>query len=110
MDRFFNDDETNPEQFKFDDDEFGTEFEEMEEEETIAYIDKRDLLEVMHMDLAQSELHNTLMSKAIDIAEKSWFWRCRSAMYKTNQIELIYNRLIQIMLGPDDEEGEDGQL
>tara|TARA_Y100000034_G_C6853587_1_gene387545 strand:- start:390 stop:716 length:327 start_codon:yes stop_codon:yes gene_type:complete len=103
MDRFFNDDENNPEQFKFEDDEFGTEFDEMEEE-AVAYIDKQDLLEVMHMDLAQSELHNNLMSKAISIAEKSIFWRFRSSTYKIDQIELIYDKLLNIM--SDTEEGE----
>lgn len=106
MDRFFNDDEHNPEQFQFDDDEFGTDYEEIEEE-AVAYIDKRDLLDVMHMDLAHSELNHTLLSKAIGIAEKSIFWCFRSASYKMDQIELIYNRLLLITGAIAEEESEE---
>jgi len=104
MERFFNnDDEDNVPEFEFKDDTF----EEYEEDtEAIAYIDKQDLLEVMHMDLAQTELANDVMSKAIGVAEKSIFWRFRSADYKMKQIELIYIRLMQITSGSHEEEDE----
>ena len=104
MDRFFNDDESNPDQFKFEDDEFGeVEFE--DGDEAVAFIDQRDLLEVMHIDLAQSELNHILLSKAIDIAEKHIFWRFRSSTYKMDQIELIYKKLL-VITEELEEEGE----
>ena len=107
MERFFGDEE-NPE-FKFDDDEFGTEFEtDFElEEEAIAYIDKQDLLDVMHMDLAQSELNNAILSKAIEISQKSIFWYFRSSEYKRKEIEANYRWLLN--LTDDEVEIDEGE-
>lgn len=102
MERFFNDEDENAPEFQFQDDTF-EEDEEMLEDGTIAYIDKHDLLEVMQLDLAQTELSNNLLSKAVEIAEKSLFWRFRSAEYKMNQIELIYIRLVKITIGSVEE-------
>lgn len=105
MERFFNDDDDNAPEFQFQDDTFEDGEEMMEE--GIAYIDKNDLLEVMQLDLAQTQLSNNLLSKAIEIAEKTFFWRFRGAEYKMKQIEMIYIRLVQITIGSgEDEEGE----
>ena len=106
MKRFFNDDEENTPEFQFQDDTFEEDEEEILEDGTIAYIDKHDLFEVMQLDLAQTQLSNNLLSKAVEIAEKSFFWKFQSAEYKMNQIELIYGRLVQITIGIV-EEGEE---
>ncbi len=106
MERFFNDDDENAPEFQFQDDMFDED--EGEEDGTIAYIDKNDLLEVMQLDLAQTELSNNLLSKAVEIAEKNFFWKFRGAEHKMNQIESIYARLIQITTGGGgEEEGEE---
>ena len=109
MERFFNDEDENAPEFQFQDDTFEEE-EEMLEDGAIAYIDKHDLLEVMQLDLAQTELSNNLLSKAVEIAEKSFFWRFRSAEYKMNQIELIYIRLVRITVGPVEEGEQDADI
>ena len=106
MKRFFNDDEENTPEFQFQDDTFEEDEEEILEDGTIEYIDKHDLFEVMQLDLAQTQLSNNLLSKAVEIAEKSFFWKFQSAEYKMNQIELIYGRLVQITIGIV-EEGEE---
>ena len=79
MERFFdNNDES--EQF----------FEEDDEQEHVAYVDQDGLLEVMQMDLTQTELNQALLAKAIAIAEKSFFWRFRSTASKMREIHEIY--------------------
>lgn len=90
MDRFFNDDENNPE-FKFEDDQFGSEF-----DDEIEFIDRQDLIEMMHLELAQDEFNKEILSRAIEIASKNISWYFRGPEYKMNQIELIYNNLLKI--------------
>lgn len=91
MERFFNNDEE-PDFSQFQEgDEEGD-----EGQEESLYVDQDGLLEVMHVDLAQNELNQGLISKAISIAEKSWFWSFRSTKSKMKEIEEIYQQLLRL--------------
>lgn len=91
MERFFNNDEGSNQFFEDDDDE-----NEEEQEDAVAYVDQEGLLEVMQMDLAQNELNQDLLAKAISIAEKSLFWRFRSTKSKMKEIQEIYKELVDM--------------
>lgn len=104
MERYYdNNRDDDPEPFfgSYDDDDE----EDEDEEEAIAFIDQDGLLDVMEMNIAQSELAHGLLDKAIKIAKQSWFWRFKSANAKMNEIEVIYNRLVKMM----EDEGEKGK-
>jgi len=105
MKRFFSEDPDDPEQFQFDDDDFGED--EDEEEEIVGYIDSTEILEVMQMDLAQTELNQHLVSKAMEIAKQSFWWRFKSTQSKLAEIESIYKKLITMT--EDGEEEEKGK-
>lgn len=89
MKRFYdNDNDNDDENPEFQDSAFG--------EEDESYANKQDIIEIMHMDIAQSELIIDILDKAINIAEKSVFWRFRGVEYKTQKIEAVYNGLMKI--------------
>jgi len=101
MKRYYGGEEPDDEQFfdNFEDEEF-----EGEEEENVAYIDSDGLVEIMHMDLAQTELNQHILGKAIDLAKQSFFWRFKSTASKLNEIKNIYRHLVRMT---DDEGNED---
>lgn len=104
--RYFGDDANNEddEQFSFDSyNEYDGEDHDYDEESNIAFIDSDGLVEIMHMDLAQSELNQHLLSKAIDVAKEGFFWRFKSNKKKLEEIKNIYSQLIQMT---EDEKGE----
>ena len=87
VERFFNGDDHDPEQFFEDEDE---------DEENVAYVDQNGLLEVMQMDLTQNELNQALLAQAISVAEKSLFWQFRSTTSKMKEIEEIYQTFMEM--------------
>jgi hypothetical protein len=99
MERFYNNEDD--EQY-FEDDTFDES--EMDDEEAIAYVNSDDLVEMMHMEIAQSELNHHLLSKAIEIAKHSFFWRFRSITAKMKEIKKIYKDLAEMT---DEEEKEE---
>lgn len=103
MERFYNSDENQDE----DKDPY-YESEEGEESEVVGYMDQKGILDVMHMDLAQSELNQSLLNQAIEIATTNWFWRFKSNAKKMSDIELIYKKLFS-MLGYGISEDVDGE-
>ena len=46
--------------------------------------------------MAQSELNQYLLEKAIEIAKSSWFWGFKSTLNRLNEIETIYKKLFLI--------------
>lgn len=88
MERFYNNEENSDQFFEDDENEY--------EEENVAYVNQEGLLEVMHMDLTQNELNQSLLEKAISIAEKSLFWCFRSTASKLKQIDEIYKQLMKM--------------
>jgi hypothetical protein len=90
---------------------FGSEDDDNEEmeEEAIAFIDQQSIVDMMHMDLAQTELNQQLLGKAIEIAKQSWFWCFKSPETKMNEIETIYKRLIQMTEDAKNDESEEGE-
>ena len=92
MDRFYGDEQDNEKPyFEFEDNLDDVEGE-MMEGEAIAYI-QPDLVQIMQLQLAQNELKQHLVNKALEIAEQSFFWRFKTAMQKMDELELIYIRL-----------------
>ena len=99
--RFFNNDE---EEQYFEED--GEEF----DEEAVAFVDQDGLLGVMQMDLAQSELNQDLISKAISIASNSWFWRFKNTSSKMKEIGEIYKQLMDMTNDNEQEEGNERHI
>lgn len=95
--------EDDDDQFHFEND-FDEEYEEGEEGH-VAYIDSEGLVNIMHMDLAQSELNQHILGKAIELAQQSFFWRFKSMSSKLNEIRNIYRQLIKMT--EEEKEGED---
>ena len=88
------------------DDDEDDDDEEMEAE-AIAYIDQQSIIDVMNMDLAQSELNHDLLSKAIKIARQNWLWFFKSTDTRLNEIEKIYKRLLKLTEEGNLEEEDD---
>ena len=108
MERFYNEDPDKEQKPLFgngdDDDEEDDEEDDILEGEAVAFIDQQGIIDVMQMDLAQTELNQDLLGKAIDIAKQSWFWGFRSTEWQMNKIEEIYKRLLKLT---DDQEDSD---
>jgi|694.fasta_scaffold08426_10 hypothetical protein len=94
MERFYNneDDNDDDESFFGSDDEFDQEL----TGEVVGYIDQQGIINVMQMDLAQTELNQHLLSKAIEIAKDSWFWCFKSVSSRLTEIETVYKRLLEM--------------
>lgn len=105
MERFFNNnDESNEDDetpfFKpYGDDEM--------DGEAVAYLSKDHILDVMQMDLAQTELNQALVAQAVAIAEKNILWYITPYSKKLAEIEAIYKKLAELTDG--DVEGKDNE-
>lgn len=104
MERYYDEDPDNSEE-PF----FNSEDEEQQEEnaEAVAFIDQQTIFNVMQIELAQAELTQHLLSKAMDIAKQSWLWPFKNSAAKMAEIEVIYKKLIQ--LTDEDEEPKEEQ-
>lgn len=60
------------------------------------------VLEMMHLDLMSDGLNQRLLYTAMEIAQRSWFWRFRSEKYKVLKISQIYTTLDHL-IRPKDE-------
>jgi len=58
----------------------------------------------MQLDIAEQQLNQELMNRAIKIAKQSWFWSFKSIEKKMSKIELIYNHLKRILERDEEEE------
>lgn len=92
MKRFFDNDP--------DDQNFLSENEEDEPQlqaEFTAFINPEDFMNVMSMDIAQTQLNQQLLVVAADLARKSdWLWIFRSTAHQEEKIERMYFKLIEI--------------
>lgn len=75
-----------------DDDDDNDDFD--DDEEGIPFIDQQGMFDIMQMELARSELNQQLVSKAIDLAKQSWFWRFKSSKAKLQEIQMIYKEFV----------------
>lgn len=102
MERFYdnNSDDEDAEPFfgENDDDEDDDEIEDA------IFVDSTGIVDMMQMELAQTELNQQLLAQAVEIAKQSWFWNFKSATTRINEIEMIYKRLLHIT---DDEKKEE---
>ena len=100
MERFFENDPDREHQF----------FESLNEDELLneleneGFIDSEGIMQIMNIDLAQSELKHHLISKAVEICEKNLFWRFKSINTKMREIHTVYEWLRLIT------EEEDGPI
>lgn len=95
-----------------DDDDFNIHNEdaELNDEElaaAYAFIDESDLAHAMQIDLAEQELDQEMMNKAIKIAKQNWFWSFKSNKKKMSEIEFIYTELNRIRNQQLEEEEEE---
>lgn len=99
MERFYNneDDDQDDESFFGSEDDFDDDL----AADVVGYIDQQGILDVMQMDLAQTELNQHLLSKAIEIAKGGWFWAFKSTERRLSEVEAVYKRLA-IMTGEDE--------
>jgi uncharacterized protein with gpF-like domain len=97
MERFYeNDPDDEKEPFFGDNDEDDDDDVIDEESDAVAFIDQQGIIDVMNMDLAQTELNQHLLSQAIEIAKQSWFWGFKSTDSRMKEIETIYKRLLKL--------------
>jgi len=90
----------NGEGFNFEDDDDDDEDGELhEDDEGYIDVDADDLVDAMKMDLVEIHLNQRLLDKAIEIAQKDWFWFFRSPGRKARIIKKIYKDLSKLMNG-----------
>ena len=97
MKRFYNNEDDDDKESLFDSDSDLDDNEDFDDDDLIGVIDQQGILDVMQMDLAQTQLNQDLLNKAIKIAENSWFWKFKPNLKKIDKIEEIYRRLINII-------------
>lgn len=71
--------------------------EDMIDQETLEYLERREAVDLMQLGLLQSGLNQKLLNKTIKMLEKSWFWRFRSQQNKLNLINETYKKLNYII-------------
>ena len=92
VDRFYNNEDPENEKPFFggsSDDDDEDEMYELEED-TIAFIQSPDIIDIMQANIAQAELKHELLQKAIKIAKANWFWTFKSAASKASDIAVLY--------------------
>jgi hypothetical protein len=110
MERFYdNDPDKEKEPFfgRNDDDDDDEDDDDDFDEEGIAFIDQSGMLDMMQMDLAQTELDHALINKAADIAKQSWLWYFKSHKTKMREIKSIFRELFKITYGPSKSKKKD---
>jgi len=92
MERFFDNDPEREHKFfesLHDEDDLEMEL----DEDAIAYLDPEGVMQVMNIDLAHSELKHHLISKAVEICEKSFLWKFKGIKTKMREIHVVYEWL-----------------
>ena len=94
MERFFDNDPEKENEFfdgafNDDDDDIDTDF----DEEGIAYIDPEGVMQIMNIELARTEHKQHILNKAVEICEKSFFWRFKGVTKKMRDIHNVYEWL-----------------
>jgi hypothetical protein len=103
MERFYNEDSDDKEPFFEPDGDDEGDMADMLEGEAIAFMDNQNIIDVMHMDIAQTELNQQLLAKAMEFAKQNWLWCFKSNETKMKEIEVIYKRMLKMT---ETEEGE----
>jgi hypothetical protein len=67
-----------------------------EDEEVVGYIDQQGIIDVMHMDLAQSKLNQHILGKAIEICQGNWLWYFKNTEQKINEIDVVFKKLMSM--------------
>lgn len=64
-----------------------------EDMENFVKASKQDIMDVMHIELAEQELNERLLFQAKNIASSDFLWVFRDVKYKMKTIEKIYKKL-----------------
>lgn len=101
MERFFENDPEREHEFfeSLNDEEMLNEL----ENEALSFIDPEGVMQVMNIDIAQGEFKHHLVSKAVEICEKSFFWRFKNINRKMREIHTVYEWLR--LMTEDEEKG-----
>jgi hypothetical protein len=75
----------------FDDERDLGDYFEMDSDQSAEYIG------VAHVDLLNTNLHQQLLSTAITLASKDWWWKFRSQEYKLKKITMAYRHLNKLI-------------
>lgn len=97
MERFYNEEEDDDEKNSFFNPNSDGYEDDSEDEEVVGYIDKQGIIDVMNMDLVQTKLNQHLLSKAVEIAQNSWFWCFKNNDKKIEEINNIFQKLANII-------------
>lgn len=103
MERFYDEEDKDKEPIFGPDDDGDDGDDDEDGEETIVTMDQGSIIEVMGLDLAQVELNQQLLDRAIEIAKQGWFWGLKSADTRMKEIDSIYKKLLKLI---DSEEEE----
>jgi len=68
-----------------------------EDMEQYVQASRQDIMDVMHIELAEHELNERLLKQAHRIASAEWKWIFKSTTYKIKKIERIFNRLKKVI-------------
>lgn len=97
----FQDEELFPEEINNDDDD-GDGEQEAElvmqlNPEYIQVLEKRELVEVLRLQVAQKDLNYSILTKTMEYLEKSWFWRFKTEATKLRLISETYQAFKQMV-------------
>lgn len=92
MRRFYSEEPNDDDDFNIHDEEY-----EMMNDGSYPYsLGEEHIIGAMQFEIAEQEMNFELMSKSIDVASSSFFWKFKSSKSKLKDIELIYNELKRI--------------
>lgn len=77
-------------------------------EEEAEYMGRDDIINMLHIDLAEYDLNQKVLTAAIRLCEKTLFWRFRSIKTKLRMLDFIYKNLLELLKADSDEEEEEG--
>jgi hypothetical protein len=107
MKRFFQDDPDDQNFLTPDDNDM----EEALEAEFNAYINTEEFVNAMNIDLAEMKLNQKLLITASELARKGdWLWKFRSIETQMNKIEIVYIKLVELLVKHEQGEQKNGDL
>lgn len=83
MERYYQNDDDDQESF----------FDSGDDHDVENFVGQDGIIDVMHVELAQTELNHQLLDRAMALAKQSWLWYFRSAESRLKEVERIYVRL-----------------
>ena len=70
---------------------------EHEDMEHFVRASKADVLDVMHLEIAEQEINERLLQQAYKRASSEWKWTFRSTTFKMKKVQRIFDKLKRII-------------